>query len=93
MRSAMDALLDPRSIALIGASANAGRIGGLPLELLTRFGYRGDIYPVNPKYEEVLGLRCWPEIEAVPAGVDLAVLEQTREGQRFVLNLDHDCAE
>lgn len=74
MRSAMDALLDPRSIALIGASANAGRIGGLPLELLTRFGYRGDIYPVNPKYEEVFGLRCWPEIEAVPAGVDLAVL-------------------
>ncbi len=70
----MDALLDPRSIALIGASANAGRIGGLPLELLTRFGYQGDIYPVNPKYEEVFGLRCWPDIEAVPAGVDLAVL-------------------
>lgn len=74
MRSAMDALLDPQSIALIGASADAGRIGGLPLELLTRFGYAGQIYPVNPKYEEVFGLRCWPEIEAVPGPVDLAVL-------------------
>ncbi|WP_171962256.1 acetate--CoA ligase family protein [Bordetella trematum] len=74
MRSAMDALLDPQSIALIGASADAGRIGGLPLELLTRFGYAGQVYPVNPKYEEVFGLRCWPEIEAVPGPVDLVVL-------------------
>nr|WP_314359763.1 acetate--CoA ligase family protein [uncultured Achromobacter sp.] len=74
MRPALDCLLDPRSIAMIGASANAGRIGGMPLELLTRFGYAGGIYPVNPKYQEVFGLRCWPDIEAVPEPVDLAVL-------------------
>ncbi|WP_332608886.1 acetate--CoA ligase family protein [Achromobacter sp. ESBL13] len=74
MRAALDCLLDPRSIAMIGASANAGRIGGMPLELLTRFGYAGGIYPVNPKYQEVFGIRCWPDIEAVPEPVDLAVL-------------------
>lgn len=67
-------LLDPRSIALIGASADAGRIGGMPLDLLTRFGFQGDVYPVNPKYQEVFGLRCYPDIESVPRGIDLAVL-------------------
>jgi len=70
----MNALLNPQSIALIGASNNPGRIGGLPLELLTRFGYAGAIYPINPKYEEVFGLRCWPDVEALPDHVDLAVL-------------------
>lgn len=70
----LEPLLDPRSIALIGASANAGRIGGMPLELLTRFGYQGMVYPVNPKYQEMFGLRCWPDIESVPEAVDLAVL-------------------
>lgn len=59
---------------MIGASGNPGRIGGMPLELLTRFGFEGGIYPVNPKYQEVFGLRCWPDIEAVPEPVDLAVL-------------------
>jgi len=74
MTSRLDPLLNPRSIAMIGASANPGRIGGMPLELLTRFGFQGGIYPVNPKYQEVFGLRCWPDIEAVPEPVDLAVL-------------------
>ena len=74
MTSRLEPLLNPRSIAMIGASANPGRIGGMPLELLTRFGFSGGIYPVNPKYQEVFGLRCWPDIEAVPEPVDLAVL-------------------
>ncbi|WP_313369605.1 acetate--CoA ligase family protein [Achromobacter animicus] len=74
MTSRLDPLLNPRSIAMIGASANPGRIGGMPLELLTRFGFQGGIYPVNPKYQEVFGLRCWSDIEAVPEPVDLAVL-------------------
>jgi acyl-CoA synthetase (NDP forming) len=46
----------------------------MPLDLLTRFGYAGGIYPVNPKYQEVFGRRCWPDIESVPEAVDLAVL-------------------
>ncbi|MDH1524645.1 acetate--CoA ligase family protein [Achromobacter mucicolens] len=74
MTSRLEPLLNPRSIAMIGASGNPGRIGGMPLELLTRFGFEGGIYPVNPKYQEVFGLRCWPDIEAVPEPVDLAVL-------------------
>ncbi|RAP64583.1 CoA-binding protein [Achromobacter sp. HZ01] len=74
MTLSLDPLLNPRSIAMIGASADPGRIGGMPLDLLTRFGYEGGIYPVNPKYQEVFGRRCWPDIESVPEAVDLAVL-------------------
>ncbi|PLC03623.1 CoA-binding protein [Variovorax sp. RO1] len=70
----LEPLLNPASIAVIGASGNAARIGGMPLAHLTKFGYQGAIYPINPKYEEVFGLRCWPDLEALPAAPDLVVL-------------------
>lgn len=74
MAHRLDPLLNPRSIAIIGASDNPGRIGGMPIDLLTRFGYQGTIHPVNPKYESVFGLPCVGTVEDLPAGVDLAVL-------------------
>ncbi len=67
-------LLDPASIAIVGASNNPARIGGMPIAHLTKFGYAGAIYPINPKYQEVFGLRCWSDIEALPAAPDLVVL-------------------
>jgi len=73
-RHRLEPLLNPASIAVVGASNNAARIGGMPIAHLTKFGYAGQIYPVNPKYEEVFGLRCWPDIEALPAAPDLVVL-------------------
>lgn len=74
MTPSLEPLLNPRSIALIGASDNAGRIGGMPLELLSRFGFGGAVYPVNPKYAEVFGYRCYAQVEDLPAPPDLAVL-------------------
>lgn len=70
----LEPLLNPRSIAMIGASDNAGRIGGMPLELLSHFGFAGEVYPVNPKYTEVFGYRCYAQVEDLPAVPDLAVL-------------------
>lgn len=74
MAQRLEPLLRPRSIAFIGASPDAGRIGGMPLDLLKHFEYQGKVFPVNPKYQEVFGNRCYPEIEAVPEAADLAVL-------------------
>lgn len=74
MSHRLDPLLQPRSIAMIGASNNPGRIGGMPLDLLRHFEYAGAVYPINPKYEEVFGYKCYPEIEALPEAPDLAVL-------------------
>jgi acyl-CoA synthetase (NDP forming) len=73
-RGSLDPLLNPRSIALIGASADVRRISGKPLRFLRELGYRGQVYPVNPKYQELHGWRCYPSVEALPQAPDLAIV-------------------
>ncbi|WP_176245074.1 acetate--CoA ligase family protein [Oceanibacterium hippocampi] len=68
------ALLEPRSIAIIGASADRGKNSGRPVHFLHEHGYEGEVFPVNPKYDEILGWTCYPDIQAVPKPVDLAVV-------------------
>ena len=70
----MRRLLDPRSIAIIGASADRKRLGGVALDHLVDFGYGGAVYPINPKYQEIHGLRCYPDIDSLPQTPDVAVL-------------------
>jgi len=65
-RSAIDYLLEPRSVAVVGASPTS-YVGRVVIENLRLLGFDGPIYPVNPRYEEVLGLPCFPSIDEVPA--------------------------
>jgi len=65
-------LLNPRSIALIGASDDATKNAARPLTFLRRGGYSGTIYPVNPRRNTVLGERAWPSVEALPEVPDHA---------------------
>ncbi|SFV08508.1 bifunctional acetate--CoA ligase family protein/GNAT family N-acetyltransferase [Pseudoduganella namucuonensis] len=67
-------LFDPGSVAVIGASQAAGRIGTIVLNNMAGGGYAGALWPVNPKYEELLGVRCYPDVAALPAPPDLAVI-------------------
>lgn len=67
-------LLRPASVAIIGASPSAGSLGGGVLANLRRSGFSGAIYPINPKYDEVGGIRCLGGVEELPDGVDCAVL-------------------
>ena len=69
----LEPLLRPRSIAVIGASDNKARIGGVPVDLLKRAGF-ARLYPVNPKNESVQGLPAFADIESVPEVVDLAII-------------------
>ena len=65
----------PRSIAVVGASGETRRMGGgFVLKFLRQHGFAGTIYPVNPKYGDVQGLRCYPSLEAIPGPVDVAVI-------------------
>jgi len=64
----------PDSIAIIGASTNIQTINGKPLHYLTKHGYAGKIYPVNPKYREIDGRRCYPSIQDIPDEIDLALI-------------------
>jgi acetate---CoA ligase (ADP-forming) len=70
----LDALMLPRSIAIIGASQDATKIGGRPVDLLRRYGYAGKIYPVNPKAALVQGLQAYPSVDALPEAPDLAII-------------------
>jgi acyl-CoA synthetase (NDP forming) len=70
----LDALMKPRSIAIIGASQDATKIGGRPVELLRRYGYAGEIYPVNPRATIVQGFQAYASLEEVPQPPDLAII-------------------
>ena len=66
--------LDPRSIAVIGASENPHKVGGRPIMFMKRYGFRGALYPVNPARAEVQGLKAYPAIEALPEAPELVVV-------------------
>ena len=70
----LERLLAPRSIAIIGASEDFMKVNGRPLKFLVDKEYGGTIYPINPKYEELAGLRCYADVRDVPAFVDLAIV-------------------
>jgi len=70
----MARLLQPRSIAVIGASRRPGTIGHELVTNLVGGGFEGPVYPVNPSATSVASLPSWPTIEAVPGDVDLAVV-------------------
>ena len=67
-------MLEARSVAVVGASVKPLSLGNQMVVELQRGGYEGSIYPVNPGYEDVLGLRCYPSIAELPEPVDLAIL-------------------
>ncbi|MCJ7622496.1 MAG: acetate--CoA ligase family protein [Anaerolineaceae bacterium] len=64
----------PHGVALIGASSNPNKLSYGVLVNMTQYGYGGNVYPVNPRSEEILGLKCFPDISHVPDPVDLAVI-------------------
>ena len=69
----MTALMRPRAIAVVGASESEGKIGNSVMRNLVDGGFEGEIYPVNPKSEEILGKRCYADISDLPDDVDVAV--------------------
>ncbi|GAA0979663.1 acetate--CoA ligase family protein [Acrocarpospora macrocephala] len=71
--ASMKRIFKPRAVAVIGASAETGKIGNSVMRNLINGGYQGRIYPINPKATEILGLPAYPNMAAVPGEVDVAV--------------------
>ncbi|MCB2078698.1 MAG: acetate--CoA ligase family protein [Novosphingobium sp.] len=84
----LDALLKPRSIAVIGASDNPKRIGGVPVDLLRRAGFQR-IFPVNPKNDTIQGLPAWRDVGSLPEVPDLAIVAVSAERSLPVLEECH----
>ena len=89
-RKTLKVLFHPRSIAVVGASDDLTRIGGLPIRFLRQHGYKGKIFPVNPKYKEIAGLPCYPSLKDISEPVDLALIGISRQ---FVFEAFKGCAE
>jgi len=67
-------LLKPRSVAIIGASADATKTAGRPVSYLVKHGFAGAIYPVNPKVERIGELTCYPDVASLPEAPDVAIV-------------------
>lgn len=67
-------LFNPESVAVVGASTNREKRGYRTIQDLEEWGYNGDIYPVNPRYDEIRGLETFASVADVPGGVDLVFI-------------------
>ena len=67
-------LFSPESVAIIGASRHPGKIGYTILRNIIEYGYKGKIYPINPKADEILGLKAYPSVLNVPDKIDMAIV-------------------
>ena len=67
-------LFHPRSIAVLGASSDASKLAGRPVAYLRRHGFAGRIYPINPRYKELAGLTCYPDVSSLPEPPDVGLI-------------------
>lgn len=74
MSNPITALWSARSVAVIGATERLGAMGRLPLEYLQRYGYEGEVFPINPKGESILGFKTYKNIKEVQKKIDLALI-------------------
>jgi acetate---CoA ligase (ADP-forming) len=72
-------LVAPRSIAVIGASTNPSKSGGILFGNLLGGQFSGTLYPINPRADQVMGLKAYPDVAAVPETIDLAYVVLPRE--------------
>lgn len=70
----IDAVLSPRAVAIVGASADPARIGGRPIRYYKQTGFAGALYPINPNRAEIQGLKAYPSLADVPDGLDCVVV-------------------
>ena len=86
----LDSIFRPKRIALIGVSNNPNSVGGITLKNLVGGGFRGVVYPINPRHEAVMGITCYPDVKSLPKTPDLAVI---MTAAKFVPDIINDCGE
>ena len=71
--SAMRRIMNPKAVAVIGASDGEGKIGNSVMKNIINGGYAGALYPINPRADEILGKRCYKSVKDIPEDVDVAI--------------------
>jgi acetyltransferase len=70
----LEPFTNPRGVAVVGASTSPDKLGYQVLHNIVRYGYQGRVYPINPKADEILGLKVYPTVSDIDGPVDLAVI-------------------
>lgn len=90
MSKQIDAIMKPKSIAVIGASTKERTIGSEIMLRLKEYGFKGEIYPVNPKADEICGFKAYPSVADIPGEVDFAIIIIPKQ---FVMDTVDQCHE
>src|SRR3954469_6250810 len=83
--ASLASIFTPQSIAIVGASEEPGRVGADTVRALRENGYRGAVYPVNPKYEAIFGFRAYPSLESIDAEIEVVVIAIPAAAVRAVI--------
>jgi acyl-CoA synthetase (NDP forming) len=87
--SRLRAALDPKSVAIIGASENPNKVGGRPVHYLDKFGFKGRIFPINPSRPEVQGYKCYPSLADLPESPEMVIVAVAGDN---AIGVVEDCA-
>lgn len=90
MSKQLDAIMKPKSVALIGASSKENTVSSEMLARLKEYNFQGDLYPVNPKADTIQDLKAYKSVLDIPGNVDLAIIVIPKQ---FVLDTIDQCAE
>src|SRR5438128_12545860 len=71
---AIERLIRPRSVAIVGASADPSKTSGRPVSYLLKHGFAGEVYPVNPKVDHIGDLACYPDVASLPCVPDVGIV-------------------
>jgi acetyl coenzyme A synthetase (ADP forming)-like protein len=74
LNALLDMFFNPQAVAVVGASRTPGKLGFAVLHNVVRHSYQGQIYPINPGADEILGLKCYPSVLVAPGPIDLAIV-------------------
>ena len=88
--TSMNRIMKPKAVAVVGASNEAGKIGNSVMKNLINGGYKGEIYPINPKDAEVMGIKAYKSVKDVPGEIDTAVFAVPA---KFVASALKECGE
>lgn len=85
----LDHIFNPKSVAIVGASATPNKIGNVLIRNFIDGKFQGKIYPVNPKYEDLFGFRCYPKVSQIKGMVDLVIIATPAE---TIPSIVEDCS-
>ena len=86
----LEKFFSPKFVAVIGASRDPEKLGYAVLNNILKAGFKGQVYPINPKANEILGLKAYPSVKDVPANIDLVIIVIP---SRFVLSALEECGQ